>query len=85
MSYSFRSMAADDLGLVRGWIATPEVARWWDDPDELEAALAAPAVAQRDRDRALGVVLADDMRVESGYYGFWGKGVVHVSCGRSHS
>ena len=28
--------------------------------------LAAPAVAQRDRDRALGLVLADDMRVERG-------------------
>ena len=28
--------------------------------------LAAPAVAKRDRDRALGVVLADDMLVERG-------------------
>ena len=39
--------------------------------------LAAPAVAQRHRDRALGVVLADDMRVERGDHRLGGKRVVH--------
>jgi hypothetical protein len=48
-------------------------------------ALAPPAVAQGHRDRALGFVLADDMRVERRDNGFGGEGVVHISCGRSHS
>ena len=41
--------------------------------------LAAPAVAQRDRDRALGVVLADDMLVEGGDHRLGGETVVHRS------
>jgi aminoglycoside 6'-N-acetyltransferase len=32
--YTFRSMQAADLPLVRHWLATPQVARWWGDPDE---------------------------------------------------
>ena len=40
-------------------------------------ALAPPAVAQRHRDGALGVVLADDMGVERGDHRLGGKGVVH--------
>ncbi|MCY1172579.1 hypothetical protein D9M73_127150 [compost metagenome] len=39
--------------------------------------LAPPAVAHRDRNRALGVGLADDVRVQRGDNGFGGKGFVH--------
>lgn len=39
-AYAFRPMTADDLPLARGWLATPEVVRWWGDPDEQIALLA---------------------------------------------
>ncbi len=42
--------------------------------------LAAPAVAERDRDGALRVVLADDMRIERGDDGLGREIVVHSSC-----
>ena len=32
--YQFRRMTAADLPLVRGWLAMPEVVKWWGDPDE---------------------------------------------------
>ena len=32
--YAFRAMSAVDLPLVRRWLETPEVARWWGQPDE---------------------------------------------------
>jgi aminoglycoside 6'-N-acetyltransferase len=32
--YWFRPMAADDLPLVRRWLATPHVKEWWADPPE---------------------------------------------------
>ena len=32
--YVFRPMTSGDLGLVRRWLGTPEVARWWGRPDE---------------------------------------------------
>jgi aminoglycoside 6'-N-acetyltransferase len=31
--YVFHSMASDHLPLVRSWLETPEVARWWGDAD----------------------------------------------------
>jgi len=31
--YIFRPMPAADLPLVRHWLVTPQVARWWGDPD----------------------------------------------------
>ena len=31
--YEFRPMSADDLPLVRRWLAMPHVARWWGNPD----------------------------------------------------
>jgi len=40
--------------------------------------LAAPAIAQRDRDRALGGVLADDMRVEGSHDRFGSQVFVHL-------
>src|SRR5687768_15253199 len=33
-SYQFRPMSADDLPLVRDWLARPHVKEWWGDPDE---------------------------------------------------
>ena len=44
MSYSFRPMTAGDLPLARRWLATPDVARWWDDPAVLAEALHDPHV-----------------------------------------
>jgi aminoglycoside 6'-N-acetyltransferase len=38
--YGFRPMTADDLGLARRWLETPEVQRWWGDPDEQASLLA---------------------------------------------
>jgi aminoglycoside 6'-N-acetyltransferase len=32
--YVFRPMTAADLPLLRRWLETPEVVRWWGDPDE---------------------------------------------------
>jgi aminoglycoside 6'-N-acetyltransferase len=32
--YEIRPMAADDLPLVRRWLAEPHVREWWGDPDE---------------------------------------------------
>jgi aminoglycoside 6'-N-acetyltransferase len=32
--YGFRAMTPADLPLVRRWLQTPEVLRWWGDPDE---------------------------------------------------
>jgi aminoglycoside 6'-N-acetyltransferase len=32
--YSFRPMISADLAMVRGWLETPEVARWWGRPDQ---------------------------------------------------
>ena len=39
MPYSFRAARSDDLPLLRAWLRTPEVARWWGDPDEQAAML----------------------------------------------
>ena len=38
--YGFRPMTADDLPLARRWLRTPEVRRWWGDPDEQLSLLA---------------------------------------------
>jgi aminoglycoside 6'-N-acetyltransferase len=32
--YAFRGMSAADLPLVRDWLKSPEVVRWWGDPGE---------------------------------------------------
>jgi len=50
-SYTFQPVAAADLPLLRGWLATPEVTRWWGDPDEeialLEGDLLEPRMVMR--------------------------------------
>ena len=33
-SYQFRPMSATDLPLIRQWLQTPQVAKWWGDADE---------------------------------------------------
>jgi aminoglycoside 6'-N-acetyltransferase len=33
-AYVFRTMAVADLPMIRRWLETPEVVRWWGDPDE---------------------------------------------------
>jgi aminoglycoside 6'-N-acetyltransferase len=33
-AYLFRPMTSDDLPVIRRWLETPEVARWWGTPDE---------------------------------------------------
>jgi len=47
--YSFRSMTAEDLYMVHRWLETPEVRRWWGDPDReislLQADLHDPRMA----------------------------------------
>jgi aminoglycoside 6'-N-acetyltransferase len=37
--YSFRRAVPQDLPLLRGWLQTPEVVRWWGDPVEQFALL----------------------------------------------
>jgi aminoglycoside 6'-N-acetyltransferase len=32
--YAFQPMTLDDLPMIRRWLGTPEVARWWGEPDE---------------------------------------------------
>ena len=33
MSYGFRPMTREDFPIARRWLETPEVRRWWADPD----------------------------------------------------
>jgi len=33
-AYQFHPMSADDLPLVKDWLARPHVVAWWGDPDE---------------------------------------------------
>jgi aminoglycoside 6'-N-acetyltransferase len=39
MPYSFRPATRDDLPMLRTWLATPQVVRWWGDPHEQYAIL----------------------------------------------
>lgn len=32
--YAFRSVSSGDLPMIRRWLQTPEVARWWGEPEE---------------------------------------------------
>lgn len=38
-AYIFRPATREDLPLLRRWLRTPEVMRWWGDPDEQAALL----------------------------------------------
>ena len=56
-AYAFRPMCPADLPLVRGWLATPEVVRWWGDPGE-QYALVSGDLDHPDMDQFI-VSLAD--------------------------
>ena len=34
MDYAFRPLAAADLLMIRRWLDTPQVVRWWGDAEE---------------------------------------------------
>jgi aminoglycoside 6'-N-acetyltransferase len=55
--YSFRPMISADLAMVRGWLETPDVARWWGQPDQ-QCALVSGDLDHPDIDQFI-VVLAD--------------------------
>src|SRR5690349_21251806 len=38
-TYAFRRAGRRDLMLLRSWLCTPDVVRWWGDPDEQAALL----------------------------------------------
>jgi aminoglycoside 6'-N-acetyltransferase len=49
-AYTFRPMSADDLPVIKRWLATPHVSEWWHDPAEqfelVSGDLAHPDMAQ---------------------------------------
>jgi len=51
MPYTFRPATCADLPILREWLATPEVVRWWGEPAEqyalLEEALGDPLMVMR--------------------------------------
>jgi aminoglycoside 6'-N-acetyltransferase len=55
--YYFRPMTSVDLAMVRRWLETPEVARWWGEPDQ-QYALVSGDLSHPDMDQFI-VVLAD--------------------------
>src|ERR1700693_1392929 len=50
-AYAFRPAARQDLPLLQRWLSTPEVGRWWGDPQEkaalLQEDLEEPAMVMR--------------------------------------
>jgi aminoglycoside 6'-N-acetyltransferase len=38
-SYTFRTVAPEDMALLQRWLRTPEVVRWWGEPDAQAALL----------------------------------------------
>jgi len=48
--YAFRGLAAADLPLIRRWLGTPEVMRWWGEPDQ-QYALVSGDLAHPDMDQ----------------------------------
>jgi aminoglycoside 6'-N-acetyltransferase len=55
--YAFRPMSSADLPLIRRWLATPEVVRWWGDASE-QYALVSCDLDHPDMDQF--IVAADD-------------------------
>lgn len=50
-AYAFRAVMAEDLPLLTDWLRTPEVVRWWGDPEAqaalIEEDLSEPLMAMR--------------------------------------
>lgn len=44
----FRPMTRDDLPMVAGWLAVPEIARWWGDAGDLDDPCTTQEIAKRD-------------------------------------
>src|ERR1700742_2499452 len=55
--YAFHPMTADHLPMIRVWLETPEVARWWGDPGE-QYALVSGDLTHPDMDQF--IVAQDD-------------------------
>jgi hypothetical protein len=49
--YRFRTMSAADLAMIRHWLETPEVMRWWGKPDEQYALVSGDLAAIRNAAR----------------------------------
>jgi aminoglycoside 6'-N-acetyltransferase len=57
-AYVFRPMSAADLPLIQRWLETPEVMRWWGQPDE-QYALVSGDLDHPDMDQFI-VAMGDD-------------------------
>lgn len=55
-AYRFRPATREDLPMLRRWLRTPEVVRWWGDPDEQAALLEGDLIDPR---MAMSVVAFD--------------------------
>jgi aminoglycoside 6'-N-acetyltransferase len=53
--YAFRPMSAGDLSMVQRWLETPEVVRWWGQPDE-QYALVSGDLDHPDMDQSIVVL-----------------------------
>jgi aminoglycoside 6'-N-acetyltransferase len=57
-AYDFRPMSRDHLPMIRRWLETPEVVRWWGDPNE-QYGLVSGDLDHPDMDQFI-VALADE-------------------------
>jgi RimJ/RimL family protein N-acetyltransferase len=69
---SFRPVTANDLTMLRGWISSPHVKKWWGDP-EVELGYVEDMIGGRDPTRPY-LILLDDATV--GYIQSWRLGDV---------
>jgi aminoglycoside 6'-N-acetyltransferase len=58
-AYAFHPMARDHLPMIRRWLETPDVMRWWGDPDE-QYGLVSGGLDHPDMDQFI-VALGDQM------------------------
>jgi aminoglycoside 6'-N-acetyltransferase len=74
-SYTFRSVKADDLSMLRAWLAEPHIAEWWgDDPEgslaEIREAMDSvetePLIVELDG-RPIGYIQSYDPHLEDGH------------------
>jgi aminoglycoside 6'-N-acetyltransferase len=73
-NYAFHPMSPDHLPMIRRWLATPDVVRWWGDPDE-QYALVSGDLDHPDMDQF--IVTVDDHAfgyVQCYALGTWNQG-----------